>query len=57
MKDATVAILQMGEWRHREVKKLAGVTELIRGGTGFRTSGFNHYSQRLSEIQGPKGWG
>lgn len=41
---ATIIISHMREWRHREVKKLAEVTEPIRGGAGLKPSDSNHKS-------------
>lgn len=45
---ATIIISHMREWRHREVKKLAEVTEPIRGGAGLKPSDSNHNSQCTS---------
>lgn len=42
---AIITVLQMREWRHREIKKLVAVTEPVRDGTGLRPSGCNHDSQ------------
>lgn len=43
-----IIISHMREWRHREVKKLAEVTEPIRGGAGLKPSDSNHNSQCTS---------